>query len=151
MPSAYLNCALSFAHVFVLPLLSHARGKKKRHSWKMILEEPLEHPRCEECSRRVGDRQCEGCNVHLCDSCAAFAHPKVYFIVHLKVICSGCVDRSSRSTEDENDLDKRDLRYLVPRETLKTRSSFACIFRLEWRFNDMLSWTHHAGAKKLRR
>lgn len=86
MPSAYLNSALSVTHVFAPPLLSHARGKKKRHSWKMILEEPLEHPRCEVCSRRVGDRKCEGCNVDLCDSCATFTHPEVCFIVHVKVI-----------------------------------------------------------------
>lgn len=56
---------------------SHARGKKKRHSWRTCLEEPLELPRCSECHRRVGDRRCEGCEADLCDSCQAFTHARV--------------------------------------------------------------------------
>lgn len=56
---------------------SHARGKKKRHSWRTCLEEPLELPRCSECHRRVGDRRCESCEADLCDSCQAFTHAKV--------------------------------------------------------------------------
>ncbi|CAN0544409.1 unnamed protein product, partial [Ectocarpus sp. 12 AP-2014] len=55
---------------------SHARGRKKRHSWRTCLEEPLELTRCSECHRRVGDRRCDSCEADLCDSCQAFTHAR---------------------------------------------------------------------------
>lgn len=77
------------SHCDACVIHSHARGKKQRHTWKEVLEQPVGRQRCQECSRRVGDRRCDtsGCKVNLCDSCEEFVHPQVIIGVAYSKSC----------------------------------------------------------------